>query len=211
MPWVEAGSLTQVYLAIEREQPSVVIQLGDLYDMYSHSKFPRNHDLITPKEELCEARQGAEALWKNIRKISGKIRCIQILGNHDDRPSKRVSERYPEIAALVGIDDFFKFPSVETILDSRAEFTIDGNIYTHGHFNRLGQHCLYYGRNVIHGHRHRGGVAYEKMFGKTIWELDCGHLADEKCEPLQYSATKTTKWTLGYGVVDEHGPRFIAL
>ena len=42
LPWVDAGALSQIYLAIERENPNVVIQLGDLYDMYSHSKFPRN-------------------------------------------------------------------------------------------------------------------------------------------------------------------------
>lgn len=37
LPWVDAKKLAQIYTAIEREKPDVVIQLGDLYDFYSHS------------------------------------------------------------------------------------------------------------------------------------------------------------------------------
>lgn len=211
LPWVDAAGLSAIYLAVEREKPDIVLQLGDLYDFYSHSKFPRNADLCTPKEEICEAREGAENFWKNVKKMSQKIRCIQILGNHDSRPSKRIQERYPEIAHLVGIDDLFKFSGVESILDTRSELTIDNVIYTHGHFTRHGQHAAYYMKSVVHGHTHRGNVSYQKVHGKVFWELDCGHLADENCEPLQYQATKTTKWTKGFGLVDAWGPRFIPI
>lgn len=212
LPWVDAGALSAVYLAIEREKPDVVIQLGDIFDMYAQSKFPRSHDICTPKEEMAEARQGAETFWATCRKVSGrKTRHIQILGNHDARPSKRVAENYPEIASLLGIDHLFKFAGVETVLDSRSELTIDGVIYTHGHYTKHGQHAAYYCRSVVHGHTHRGAVVYQKLHGRVIWELDCGHLADENSEPLQYMPTKTTKWTLGYGLIDDLGPRFCPL
>ena len=211
-PWADIKAVSAFYEAIETEKPQVIIQLGDLYDMYSQSKFPRNQDICTPKEEIAEARQFAESFWKNCRKLSGaKTRYIQILGNHDDRPSKRIAERYPEIAALVGIDHLFKFTGVETILDSRTELTLEGVIYTHGHFTRHGQHSSYYNRSVVHGHTHRGAVVYQKVHGRIIWELDCGHMADENSEPLQYTATKTTRWTQGYGIIDDRGPRFIGL
>lgn len=211
LPWVDGLKLKAVYEAIEREKPEIVVQLGDLYDFYSHSKFPRNTDLITSREEICEARQAAEAFWKNVRKSSKRIRCIQILGNHDARPSKRVSERYPEIAHLVGIDDLFRFPGVESVLDTRSELTIEGVIYTHGHFTQHGRHVQYYQKNVVHGHTHRPNVTYHKVHNKLLWELDCGHLADESCEPLQYQATKTTKWGVGYGIIDDLGPRFVSV
>lgn len=212
LPWVDAGALSAVYLAIEREKPDVVIQLGDIFDMYAQSKFPRSHDICTPKEEMAEARQGAETFWATCRKVSGrKTRHIQILGNHDARPSKRVAENYPEIASLLGIDHLFKFAGVETVLDSRSELTIDGVIYTHGHYTKHGQHAAYYCRSVVHGHTHRGAVVYQKLHGRVIWELDCGHLADENSEPLQYMPTKTTKWTTGFGLVDDYGPRFIPI
>ena len=40
LPWVDAGALSQIYLAIERENPNVVIQLGDVkvVDMMSYMK-----------------------------------------------------------------------------------------------------------------------------------------------------------------------------
>lgn len=200
------------YAAIEREKPKVIIQLGDSYDMYAQSKFPRKHDLCTPKEEVSEARQFMEKFWENCRRLAGRqCRYIQILGNHDDRPSKRVQERYPEIASLLGIDHLFKYPGVETVLDSRSELQIDGVIYTHGHFTRHGQHASFYCRSVVHGHTHRGAVTFQKLHGRVIWELDCGHMADEGAEPLQYTPTKTTKWTLGYGIIDDLGPRFVPL
>ena len=210
-PWVDSGCLARFYKAIGHHKPDVIVQIGDLYDMYSHSKFPRKADLCTSKEELCEARDGAESFWKNCRKeASRKCEFIQLLGNHDERPSKRINERYPEIASLVGIDDLFKFAGVRTILDTRSEFTIDSVIYTHGHFTGItGKHAAYYGRSVVHGHTHRGGVVYHRLHGRTIWELDVGYMAGS-AEPLQYTATKTTKWTHGYGLVDEHGPRFVA-
>lgn len=209
-PWANVKAVALFYAAIQKHKPDVIIQLGDLYDMYSHSKFPRNHDIMTPKEEMAEARTFAEAFWKNCRKESSKkTRLIQILGNHDARPGKRVSEQYPEIATLLGIDHLFKFPGVESVLDTRTETIIDGVIYTHGHYTKHGQHAGYYARSVVHGHTHRGNVTFQKLYGKVIWELDCGHMADENAEPLQYTPTKTTKWTVGYGVVDEFGPRFV--
>lgn len=213
LPWADLGCLSRFYLAIQEHKPSVVIQIGDLYDMYAHSKFPRSHDICTPKEEICEARALAEAFWKNVKAAARKnIRCVQILGNHDDRPSKRLNERYPEIAHLVGIDDLFKFPGVETVLDSRNELKIDGVIYTHGHFVGItGKHASYYANSVVHGHTHHGGVVFHKLHGRVIWELDVGHMADENAEPLQYTPTKTTKWTHGYGLVDAYGPRFIPI
>lgn len=213
LPFHDMGCLERFYLAVEEHKPTVIVQIGDLYDMYSHSKFPRSLDLMTPKQEVCEARQGAEAFWKNVKqKASKKCRLLQILGNHDERPSKRIAEKYGEIASLVGIDDLFKFPGVETSLDARAEVKIDDVIYTHGHFTGItGKHAAFYSQSVVHGHSHRGGVVYHKLHGRVIWELDVGHMADEGCEPLQYTPTKTTKWTQGYGLVDQFGPRFIPI
>jgi len=210
-PWTDINAVTSLYSAIERFKPSVLIQLGDLYDMYAHTRFARSHDLCTPKEEMAEARKFAEGFWKQCQRIAGrKCRYIQILGNHDDRPSKRIADKYPEIASILGIDHLFKFPGVETILDSRTELQIDGNIYTHGHYTKHGQHAAYYGKSVIHGHTHRAAVIYIKLYDRIIWELDAGHLAQDDSEPLSYTPTKTNKWTKGHGEIDELGPRWVA-
>lgn len=210
-PFTDLNGLSLVFTLIEREKPDVVIQIGDLYDQFSFSKFARSHDLMTPQEEVQEAREGAVNMWSKIRKLSSrKTRLIQLLGNHDDRMMKRVCEKFPEIAALTtGLyDSLYKFPSVETVMDSRSELVIDDVIYTHG-FLGSGKHVGYFQKSVVHGHTHRGAVYTLEQAGRTLFELDCGFLADRNATPLKYTPTTTTRWSLGCGIVDGLGPRFV--
>lgn len=210
-PWTNVLSLNEVYRAITKIQPDVVVQSGDLFDMYSFSKFARSHDLCTPSEEILEGRKLAEAMWKNIRSFAPKAECYQIFGNHDIRPNLRLQEKYPEIASIVDMSDLWKFPGVTTVSDARDELEIDNVLYIHGHYSKLGDHMRYYHKNVVCGHSHQGGVQFWRRGTKTLWELNAGYLADENAVPLKYTKTKTTKWTQGYGLIDELGPRFIPL
>lgn len=208
---MEKTATDKIYLAIEEEKPDVVIQLGDAYDMYSYSKFARSHDICTPKEELQEARQGILGLWDYIHKIAPSARLMQMSGNHEARIMKRVLDRFPEIASILNTEDIFKVPNVETYFDHTGHITIEGVVYTHGFLTKLGDHCKHFGCPVVHGHTHRGGTIFYKTLQGVNWELDCGFLADESQVPLQYGAIKHTMWTLGYGIVDKWGPRFIPL
>lgn len=47
-------------------KPGVVIQLGDLYDLLSFSKYPRSFNVLTPRDEIDEARKCAEDLRAEI-------------------------------------------------------------------------------------------------------------------------------------------------
>ena len=210
-PWHHQDCLTFIYSIIKKNKPDVIIQIGDLYDLYAYSKFARTHDLCTPKEELEEGRKAAENMWNHIRKISPDSEKYQMRGNHDVRISKRVAEVMPEIASLVepGIEAMFKFPGVKTIYDTREELIIDGVAYTHGHYSKIGDHSKYFLKPTVHGHRHRGEVWYQQMDGYLLWELDCGYCADDSKVPLRYTPTRTNHWTLGLGEVDGYGPRFI--
>ncbi len=211
LPWTRKNILRQILSAIEREQPDVVIQMGDLYDMFSQTRFARTQRLITPQQEATEARRGGERFWKMVQKIAPNAQCIQIKGNHDDRAYKRLIEKAPELEPFFSINEFFTFPNVRTYHDSRHELIIDGVLYTHGHYSKLGAHMLYYLRCVVRAHDHTGGLIFNNVHGKTIWEMSVGYVGDKHAIPLQYSATKTVKWTWGYGIIDEHGPRFCPL
>ncbi len=63
-------------------------------------------------------------------------------------------------------------------------------------------------RSTIVGHSHVGGVVFRQSSKGTIFELNAGYLADETAEPLRYRPQTISKWTLGYGLIDEKGPRF---
>lgn len=200
------------YAAVEREKPDVVIQLGDAMDFYSHSKFARSHDICTPDEEFRESRKFMENFWITCRKLSSKkTRHIQLTGNHEARVLKRIYEKYPEIAVLVDQKSILTFPGVETVHDPRGWVEIDDTIYCHGFFSKPGDHMRFFLKNVIFGHTHRAWTMFMNQYGKTLFEVSSGYMADPNSVPMSYTATKRTNWVKGYTMKDEYGPRFIAL
>lgn len=208
LPWVCFESLKIIYERIEIEKPDIVIQLGDLYDFYAHSKYARSHDLCTPAEEIFEAYEMAKEFWKHIKKITKRnCRLIQLAGNHTDRIIKRVLEKYPELLCLVDVSKLFKFDDVEIILDSRKELEIEGVVYIHGYLTKIGDHCKHILKPVVHAHTHKAGTLFLQTSRGLLWELDCGFIANQEAFPLQYTSTKTTHWVKANGIVDKFGPK----
>lgn len=212
-PWASEACILQIYEAISKNNYDVIIQMGDLYDMYSFSKFARSHDVCTPKEEIEQGYEWAQNFWKNIYKLSPSSTKIQLKGNHDDRLMKRAFERWPEAAVFLSRAEksLYDFAGVQIVEDSREGLELEGVIYTHGYLTKLGDHCKYFLKPVVHGHSHRGGTVFYRLGGKMIWELDTGFCADQSQIPLQYGPVKNTLWTEGYGEVDSLGPRFVPI
>ena len=152
-----------------------------------------------------------------VSRIDGKVaftgNCARLM--------KRVQEKLPGILAsvkiagkykyLLNLDDLFKFDGVESTLDYTAEKPLCGALFLHGWKGNLGEHAKYYGKNVVCGHTHRGGSYFESAAHKTLWELNCGFLGNKSALCFKYGDTKTKMWTVGFGVVDSLGPRFIPL
>jgi predicted phosphodiesterase len=189
----------------------IIIQMGDLFDLFGQSRFPKRL-FMTPAEEISEGRILAEEMWKKIRKEAPKAKLFQIKGNHDERASKRMLEKAPELEPFCRFDDFWTFDGVETIQDSRDHLEINGTVFTHGHRSKIGdliQECDF--MNVVAGHSHTGGVYYRRLkSGKIAWELNCGYIANPFDEALVYRPMKGFfRWTHGVGWIDAQGPRFI--
>lgn len=216
LPFADRSVMSQIYSAIEQHNPQIVVQIGDLFDMFAMSRFYRTHNLMTPKEEVEKGRLQAEAFWGLIgsyRVNRQKIKCFQLMGNHDVRPFKRVLEKMPELESVLAssLHELFAFKGVETLRSDREELDIDGVRYIHGYMSKLGDHARYFLQPTVCGHSHRGGTHFFTNNGKPIWELNVGYVADNSQVPLQYNQTKTTRWTHGYGLVDEAGPRFVPI
>ncbi len=211
-PWVHQGALEAVYTLV-RANPDItdVVQVGDLYDMYSWAKFPRSHMLYTPKAEIELGRQMAEAMWNKLHEILPKARCYQIVGNHDVRPLKKVLELAPEMEVFVEFGRWYQFEGVHTVMDPREWLVVKGIKFTHGHLSGLGSHARREMESVVCGHTHTGGVWYSKIGNRVIFELNAGYLGDPESRPLSYTVKKTVGWTLGVGLIDQWGPRFIPL
>ena len=220
-PWVSVDALSAVYQFIDQNPDiTLVIQLGDLYDMFSWAKFPRSHLIYAPNQELEVGRKMAEEMWTTIRRMLPKARLVQILGNHDIRPIKKCLELAPELEPFLQFKQIFQFSGVELVEDVREPFKVDGISFIHGHLSGLGAHARKYLRSVVCGHTHRGGVATIPMgedggegpdAPRTLFELNAGFLGDPLSRPLSYRPTKINEWTIGFGYIDEWGPRFIPL
>lgn len=200
-PYHNKRALRKVYEAIKKERPTHIVQIGDLFDQYSFSRFSKKN-ITTSTKEVKRARAVSLTFWKTCRALSG-AKCYQILGNHDIRLSKRIAEKVPEAYELVKekLDEMYTFKGVRTIYDDRTELEIHGITFMHGYRSRIGDHMRYNGTNTVVGHSHTGGCIFEQRNGRVIWELNAGYIADEKSEPLKYSPQSTRKWTLGYGLI----------
>lgn len=197
---------------VEKYKPQFVIIDGDAADFYSFAKFPRSHNVFTPREEVRLAREHNETFWKRIKEVHPEAKCFQLAGNHDVRPLKRVIEAMPVAEDWIAemLKKQFTFEGVTTILDPREELIIGDIVVHHGYKTRIGAHRDHVNMNAITGHIHIGAVSFRSLRGGAVcWELHCGLAGDPEAKGLSYTSQRISNWTQGFGVVDELGPRFI--
>lgn len=208
-PFHSRRALGRVYRLLDKLKPSHVVQVGDLYDQFAFSRFPKLLR-VSPDRELADARACAEVMWNNFRGLA----CYQLMGNHDDRALKRALAVVPEFASLVGgsLREFYSFPGVKTVNTSNEELVLGGIYLHHGHRAKLGDHARFNQEKTVVGHTHVGGVVFFPRRNKILWELNAGFLADVRSYAFNYRAQKLCHTsTLGVGWVDDLGPRFIPL
>ena len=208
LPWGHRRAIDWALTIIKKEQPDLVIQIGDYIDLFCMSRFPRSHNLYTPANEMRYAREQGEKLWADIQKLAPKARCVQLLGNHMVRAATKILSSAPELETLTNWQALVEFKNVELIKDPRKPFEYKGLLFEHG-FSSNGKHAPHNHRSTTVGHTHRGGTWFYRKRGHIYWELNCGFLADEKAAPLSYTSNRTTGWTLGLGIIDDYGPRFV--
>lgn len=212
-PFVNFKVLDKFYEFIEENKKKVgfVVQVGDLYDMYAASKFPKSQNFYKPQEEMDLGRKQATEFWKTICKIVPKSNNFQLLGNHDARSYLRVMESVPflEGAMREHFNKIFEFENVTTIQDTRQELIIGETMFHHGYRSQLGQHRDYTLQNFCCGHSHTGGVVYKKLHNKIICELNAGYMGDSQSKVFGYTPQKTSTSTEGWACIDEYGHRFI--
>jgi predicted phosphodiesterase len=210
MPYHNKQAMRKLYETLKQLKPTHIVQIGDLYDQYSFSRFTKKN-ITTSTQELRRARNDGVQFWKQCKKLARSANCYQLLGNHDIRLTKRIADKVPEAYEFVKeeLNRLYTFEGVKTIYDERELLKIGNVSFHHGYLSQLGAHSKSHGCNIVVGHSHTGGVVFEQRAGKIIWELNAGYLADEASEPLRYRPTKTSKWTLGVGFIDSFGPRFI--
>ena len=211
-PFANNKKLNRAFAALQSMRlgkGDVVIQLGDLYDQYSETKYFRSLNLYTPKEESEIAYAQGRLFWQNVMKcVARSTRLIQLRGNHDVRRYKRMMEKCPELESMTNFKGPYIFPRVETVFDPREETVIDGVVYTHGWLGGCRgklSHARYLNMPVVHGHDHQAYVDIMNFKRGKLFEMSCGLLADYDSLPLSYRSTKTTQWVHAFATVEVVG------
>lgn len=209
-PWASRRGMRQFYDLAKAIDPTHIIQIGDLYDFYSFSRFPRSLNICTPKQEIEMGRSDAMQFWLTLKAIAPKAKKHQLIGNHDERVNKQIMAMFPEAESLISPWTMFEFKNVQTQEGERDELIIEDICFMHGFRSKLGDHAIHNGMSTVCGHSHLGGCVFFRRGDRTLFELNCGYLGDAGARALSYTKQRQfARWTLGAGVVDQFGPRFI--
>jgi predicted phosphodiesterase len=206
-PFHSKSGYRKMLEALEKEQPDVVVQIGDLLDQYVFSKYTRSPN-ISLEQDLVKGLAKAQQMWATIQHLVPGVECYQLLGNHDVRMAKRIAEKLPELGDLISTSDIYAFENVTLLPSDREYLLLDGVVYTHGHLSKSIDHAKHFNKPTVHGHRHRPTIEFDSA---KLWSMDVGYMADSKSLPLSYTQTRLSKWTMACGVVENGKPRLIIL
>jgi predicted phosphodiesterase len=207
LPFHSTSAYKNLLKVAKKLKPTHIVQIGDLLDQYVFSSFSRSLQ-VTALEEIEHGLELAVKMWADMQNIVPRAKCFQLLGNHDVRMAKRIAEKMPELSEFFSHKDLYKFEDVKVCQSDRDYIEIDGVVYVHGWLSKSLDHAKYFGKPVVHGHRHRPCIEYDR---KELWSMDVGYMANSKSLPLQYTSSKFTKWTTSCGVVEDGLPRIILL
>lgn len=209
-PFAHRKKVKEAIYITKQLRPTHIVQIGDAYDLFAFSRFPRRYGIKVPdaQAEVEEARANMIEFWASFSK---NTQCYQLMGNHSVRLFKRIMETLPQIQGIFKIGQLWEFPNVKTLMDERVPLELNGILFQHGYKTKLGAHVSYNLQSTVVGHSHRGGVVHYPYRGQLLYELNAGYLADPMQEPLMYRESVITNWTHGFGLIDELGPRFIPL
>ena len=206
-PFASVANILRTAKLAEIIKPTNIVQLGDLYDFYALSRFPRSRNCYSPFEEVSLGHEMAKRFWYELRKASPRSNCYQLLGNHDQRPHLRVLESAPDTEVFFSYKSVFEFDGVKTIWDIRDELELDGRLYFH-YRKKLGTNAVHFGKSCIFGHTHREQMMRFDYGNGSVFEYNVGLFGDPTAKELSYTPSKVTHWTLGgVSLIDDFGAR----
>lgn len=212
-PFCSLPKLAEARRLVKSFKPDIIIQLGDLYDLFSFSKYPRDPSSIpfTPEVECQHGRAQAADMWAKLRFDNKRARLIQISdANHDKRVIKRLEEKAPDLA-FIGRDwlrTMLTFDGVELL---GSQFIVDNIMVEHGN-RRAGDHARFNQMNTLTGHTHKARIEYFANRNGPYWEFNCGYLGDSKAPVFGYKNHNRIDDThTGIGLIEDGQPRFVML
>lgn len=183
-------------------KPDHIIIMGDFIDMYSVSSHDKNPKRAGRLEE--EITASVDALWRI--KALGAKNNVYIAGNHEDRLTRYLMQKAPELWDRINIPTVLALDKLGfQYVPYRSHYQLGKLFLTHD----TGKAGVYahkqaldaFHRSVIIGHTHRMGYIIQgDASGDKHVGVMLGWLGDEKQVDYMHNINAIKDWTLGFGV-----------
>lgn len=197
---------------VRKVQPDIFVLNGDFLDMHGLSKFIKNPEAPSLKQEIKEATD--LILWMDSR-LPTNCKFYYQEGNHELRLVSATRNFLPSLAPMVTVMELLAIGSKD-IKDIEIEWRdmsnplmIDNFIIKHG--SRISIKSGYTanreldaeGRSVIMNHSHRVAFVARSYRDRTLYCVEGGHLSDETHPEYILKQGKVCDWQPGFSVLEE--------
>lgn len=183
-------------------KPHTIVCIGDLADFYSvssHSKDPgRVHTL---DEELADV----QVAFDELDALGAKDKRF-VAGNHEDRLTRYLQDKAPELFGVVSIPALFRLKERGWAYTPYKSHTKLGKAYFTHDVGVAGRNATFkamdtYQHTVITGHAHRLQYVVEgNAVGEYKLSAQFGWLGDASKIDYMHRAKVNMNWALGFGV-----------
>lgn len=201
VPYEDRAAFALMLEAGRRLRPDTVVLLGDFADFYSVSSHSKN------PERARDLSYEVERVHERLRELAelGARRNVYIAGNHEDRLSRYLCDRAPELFGTVKLEEVldlrqlgFEFvPYRKSLRIGKLHLTHDvGNSGPQAHAKA----SALYGGNVVIGHTHRLAYAVQgDAQGDAHVAAMLGWLGD-RSQVDYLHAVQAAQWAHGFGI-----------
>jgi hypothetical protein len=191
--------MLKVGKAIKPHYLRVIGDLADFVSVSSHSKNPERLTRLEPEVDSVNARlDQLDAL--------GAVDKGYIAGNHEDRLTRYLQDKAPELYGLVGIPELFKLKERGWAYTPYKDYTKLGKLHLTHDVGASGRNATFraldsFQHSVITGHSHRMQYIVEgNAVGEYKLSAQFGWLGDRKKIDYMSRAKVNKDWALGFGI-----------
>lgn len=209
VPYHDARVWATILAAVKASKPETIVIIGDFADCYAVSSHPKSLDR---KADFAAEIDVVNTELDRLQKVAGpECRIIFCEGNHEDRITRYLQSRAPELGGLHGMRAAGLFRARDrgiAWVPYRRHIKIGRCSFTHDvgrcGVNTARQSLIDFGGNLVVGHSHRGGVAYQgEAKGANHFCLNVGWGGDVDEIDYVHRIRAKRDWAHGFGVVDQ--------
>lgn len=204
-PFVDRSLFQAIGKFCKEQRPSQAVIVGDISDQYNWSRYSKDPRAMGPSDEW----NAFVDCTKWMRKLIGeKLETHILIGNHDLRIFRSLSDLRIPGQIIKGLDEIIQFPNWHWHTGN-APLIIGGVAFVHGHEDAGSalDKAKIIGMPVVQGHDHRGSIEYlSTAFNKTIWGMSVGTTVDKESLAVQYGAKNLRKSFQGWGWIENDIP-----